>query len=215
MATFARCLFQKLHQDGVKKNMTTPEKKHDESAQVHEQCMLNRREFLLFSGATAATASTTTITLFPGTAEAKPVKARVVGYPRKWIAKLSQLQEHQPINFNYPDDGKNAGCMLVKMGGVKAGGGIGPDHDIVAFSYLCTHQGGPLHGSYKATDEHRTLGPCPFHLSTYDLRRHGIIVSGQAYQSLPQVLLELEGDDIYAAGMMGLLFGRNENLITA
>jgi len=50
-------------------------------------------------------------------------------------------------------------------------------------------------------------------LSTYDLTRHGIIVSGQAYQSIPQVLLELDGDDIYAVGMMGLIFGRNKNLI--
>jgi arsenite oxidase small subunit len=49
----------------------------------------------------------------------------------------------------------------------------------------------------------------------YDLRRHGIIVSGQAYQSLPQVLLEMNGDDIYAVGMMGLLYGRNENLMNA
>jgi arsenite oxidase small subunit len=38
-------------------------------------------------------------------------------------------------------------------------------------------------------------------------------VSGQAYQSLPQVLLELDGDDIYAVGVMGLLYGRNENLM--
>jgi len=194
--------------------MTTVNNKHDDSATAHGHCM-NRRQFLLFSGTTAAAASTTTITLFPGTAEAKQVKARVVGYPRKFLAKLSELQDHQPINFNYPDDGKNAYCMLVKMGNVKAGGGIGPQRDVVAFTYMCTHQGGPLQGSYKATDEHRTLGPCPFHLSLYDLRRHGIIVSGQAYQSLPQILLELDGDDIYAVGMMGLLFGRNENLISA
>jgi len=192
--------------------MTTTNKPHDDTA--HGHCM-NRRQFLLFSSATAAAASTTTITLFPGTAEAKQLKARVVGYPRKFLAKLSELQDHQPINFNYPDDGKNAYCMLVKMGNVKAGGGIGPQRDVVAFTYMCTHQGGPLQGSYKATDEHRTLGPCPFHLSLYDLRRHGIIVSGQAYQSLPQILLELDGDDIYAVGMMGLLFGRNENLISA
>ncbi|HAH02844.1 MAG TPA: arsenate reductase (azurin) small subunit, partial [Vibrio sp.] len=49
--------------------------------------------------------------------------------------------------------------------------------------------------------------------STFDLRRHGIMVSGQAFESLPQVLLELEGDDIYAVGVMGLIFGRMENLI--
>ncbi len=84
---------------------------------------------------------------------------------------------------------------------------------ISAFSYLCTHQGGFLNGKYQAVGEHRVLGQCPLHLSTYDLTRHGIIVSGQAYQSIPQVLLELEGDDIYAVGMMGLLFGRNDNLM--
>ncbi len=174
-------------------------------AAEHGQCMLNRREFLLYSGVAS------TITLFPGTSQAQ--EARVVSYPRQFIAKLSELKDHQPIDFNYPDNGKNASCMLVKMGNVKAGGGIGPQRDVVAFGYLCTHQGGPLYGTYKVTGEHRTLGQCPFHLSVYDLRRHGIIVSGQAYQSLPQVLLELAGDDIYAVGMMGLLFGRNNNLM--
>ncbi|MBT6910082.1 MAG: arsenate reductase (azurin) small subunit, partial [Rhodospirillaceae bacterium] len=52
----------------------------------------------------------------------------------------------------------------------------------------------------------------PLHLSTYDLTRHGILISGQAYQSLPQVLLELDGDDIYAVGVFGLIFGRYDNL---
>ncbi len=181
---------------------------NNESAIEHDKCMLNRREFLLYSGASAAAVST--ITLFPGTAQAQ--EARVVGYPRKLIAKLSELQDNKPIDFNYPDDGKNSGCMLVKMG-VEAGGGIGPQKDVVAYSYLCTHQGGSLQATYKVTDDQRTLGQCPFHLSVYDLRRHGIIVSGQAYQSLPQIMLELDGDNIYAAGMMGLLFGRNQNLI--
>ena len=178
-------------------------------AAEHGKCMLNRRQFLLYSGAGVAT--TSTITLFSGTAQAR--EAHVVNYPRRFIAKLSELKDHQPINFSYPDNGKNSSCMLVKMGNVKAGGGVGSQHDVVAFGYMCTHQGGPLHGSYKVTDDQRTLGQCPFHLSVFDLRRHGIIVSGQAYQSLPQVLLEVEGDDIYAVGMMGLLFGRNNNLM--
>lgn len=188
--------------------MTT--KTRDQSVAEHGQCMLNRREFLLYSGASAAAAST--ITLFPGTAQAQ--KARVVGYPRQFIAKLSELKDHEPLNFNYPDNNTNSYCILVKMG-VKAGGGVGPQRDVIAFGSLCTHQGGPLMGTYKVTGDQRTVGQCPFHLSVYDLRRHGIIVSGQAYQSLPQVLLEMNGDDIYAVGMMGLLYGRNENLMNA
>lgn len=176
-------------------------------------CLLNRRKFLLYSGASAAAASTITVTLLPGTSHAATQKARVVGYPRKLVAKLSELVDNQPFDFSYPDEQRNSQCMLVKLGGEEAGGGIGPQRDVVGYSYLCTHQGGPMQGTYKATDEHRTLGPCPLHLSLYDMRRHGIIVSGQAYESLPQVLLELDGDDIYAIGMLGLIFGRNKNLM--
>ena len=99
--------------------------------------------------------------------------------------------------------------MVVKLG-VKAGGGLGKDQDIVAYNYACTHQGGDLSGSYKA--ETKSLGACPLHLSTYDLTRHGILISGQAYQSLPQILLEIEGDSVYATGIFGLIFGRENNL---
>jgi arsenite oxidase small subunit len=190
--------------------ITTTDK--DESAQAHGKCMLNRRKFLMYSGSTAAAASTVSITLFAGTTQAETREARVQGYPRKKIASLSQLQDHQPINFNYPDEGKNSQAMIVKMGNVQAGGGVGDQRDVVAFSYMCTHQGGPMQTTYKHVGDQRVMGQCPLHLSTYDLRRHGIIVSGQAYQSLPQILLEVDGDDVYAVGIMGLLFGRQDNL---
>ena len=191
---------------------TGEEAKKDESAQAHGKCMLNRRKFLMYSGSTAAAASTVSISLFAGTAQAETRKARVQGYPRKKIATLSQLKDHEPVSFNYPDEGKNSQAMIVKMGGVQAGGGVGGQRDVVAFSYMCTHQGGPMQSTYKHVGDQRVMGQCPLHLSTYDLRRHGIIVSGQAYQSLPQVLLEVQGDDVYAVGIMGLLFGRQDNL---
>ena len=94
--------------------------------------------------------------------------------------------------------------------GVPGGGGIEPQRDVVAFNYTCTHQGGELTGTYKA--DNKSLGACPLHLSTYDLTRHGILISGQAYQSLPQVLLEREGNNIFAVGVFGLIFGRYDNL---
>lgn len=183
-----------------------------ESAKAHGKCMLNRRKFLMYSGGTAAAASTVSITLFAGTAQAETRQARVQGYPRQLVAKLSELKDHTPVNFNYPDEGKNSQAMIVKMGDVQAGGGVGAKRDVVAFSYMCTHQGGPMQTTYKHVGDQRVMGQCPLHLSTYDLRRHGIIVSGQAYQSLPQVLLEVEGDNVYAVGIMGLLFGRQENV---
>ncbi|MES9901268.1 MAG: arsenate reductase (azurin) small subunit [Sedimenticola sp.] len=185
-------------------------KKKDESAAAHGKCMLNRREFLMYSGVAATAVSTISLGALPGQAQAK---ARVVGYPRKLVAKLSQLKPNTPVDFNYPDDGRNSQCFIVDMDGAKAGGGVGAKRDVVAYSYLCTHQGGFMNGKYQAVGEHRVLGQCPLHLSTYDLTRHGIIVSGQAYQSIPQVLLEVDGDDVYAVGVMGLLFGRSANLM--
>jgi arsenite oxidase small subunit len=178
----------------------------EKKSQGPGKCLMSRRGFLLTSGATTATVM---VMVNAGTSEAQQVPGTVATYPRKKIAKLSALKADKPVEFTYPDEGTYAESMLVKLG-VPAGGGIGPDRDVVAFNNYCTHQGGPLGGTYKA--DTKSLGACPFHLSTYDLTRHGILISGQAYQSLPQVLLELEGDDIYAVGIFGLVFGRYDNL---
>jgi arsenite oxidase small subunit len=99
--------------------------------------------------------------------------------------------------------------MLVRLG-VPAGGGVGPDRDVVAFSTLCTHMGGPLGGQYKA--QYRVLGPCPLHLTTFDLVKHGMVAAGQATESLPQIALETRRDEIWATGVMGLIFGYHSNL---
>ena len=178
----------------------------EQAKKARGTCLMSRRNFLLTAGVTTFTVM---VTLNPGTPHAQQVPAAVATYSRKLIAKLSELEVDQPVDFSYPDDGAYSESMLVKLG-TKAGGGIGPDSDVVAFNYTCTHQGGPLSGTYQPADN--ALGPCPLHLSTYDLTRHGILISGQAYQSLPQVLLELEGDDIYAIGIFGLVFGRFDNL---
>ncbi|MFQ5624412.1 MAG: arsenate reductase (azurin) small subunit, partial [Paracoccaceae bacterium] len=169
------------------------------------KCQMSRRKFLLASGTATATVM---VTINSGGAKAQ-VPAQVATYPRKKIATLSSLKNDVPVDFEYPDGGEYAQSMLVKLG-TEAGGGIGPQRDVVAFNFFCTHQGGPLLGTYKA--DTKSLGACPLHLSTYDLTRHGILISGQAYQSLPQVLLELDGDDIYAVGVFGLIYGRYDNL---
>jgi len=172
---------------------------------VGHKCLVSRRNFLIGTGVT----TTIMITMNAGTSEAKEVPAQITEYPRKFIAKLSELKEDEPFDFSYPDESDYSENMVVKMG-VKAGGGVGPNQDVVAFNYACTHQGGSLDGSYKK--DTKSLGACPLHLSTYDLTRHGILISGQAYQSLPQILLEVEGDDIYATGIFGLIYGRKDNL---
>ena len=169
------------------------------------KCLMSRRSFLLSSGIATATVM---VTMNTGKTLAN-VPAVVATYPRKKIAKLSQLKTDKPLDFEYPDEGTYAQSMIVKLG-VQAGGGIGPGSDVVAFNNYCTHQGGDLSGTYKG--DTKSMGACPLHLSTYDLTRHGILISGQAYQSLPQILLELDGDDIYAVGVFGLIYGRHDNL---
>lgn len=170
------------------------------------KCLMSRRDFLLTSGAATATIM---VVLNAGTPHAAEVPAVVATYPRKLVTRLSALKTDQPLDFTYPDKGAYAESVIVKLG-VPAGGGIGPERDVVAFNNFCTHQGGDLSGTYKG--DTKSLGACPLHLSTYDLTRHGILISGQAYQSLPQVLLELAGDEIYAVGVFGLIFGRFDNL---
>lgn len=172
--------------------------------QIGHRCLVSRRSFLIGSSA-----ATVMVTLNPGTPWAEQVPAKIATYPRKLIGKLSELKPDEPVDFTYPDDGAYAESMVVKLG-VRAGGGLGPEQDVVAFNYACTHQGNSLSGSYKK--DTKSLGACALHLSTYDLTRHGILISGQAYQSLPQVLLELEGDEIYATGIFGLIYGRFDNL---
>ena len=179
---------------------------HDDTRRGMPKCMMSRRNFLLASGAATTAVS---VMLDAGTPLAHQVPGVVASYPRKLITKLSSLKPDRPFNFQYPDEGAYSESMVVKLG-VEAGGGIGPARDVVAFNYICTHQGGDLSGTYRA--DTKSLGACPLHLSTYDLTRHGMIITGHATESLPQVLLESEGDDIHATGLIGLIYGHSDNL---
>ncbi len=168
-------------------------------------CM-TRRAFLFRSS--AAVASTVVLPHLTGI-DGKAFAAEVARYPKMLVGKLSALKNNKPVYFNYPDKKQNSQSMLVKLG-TPAGGGIGPQQDVVAFNTLCTHMGGDMSRSYQAADQ--ALGPCPLHQTTFDLTRHGMVIAGHATESLPQVLLELEKDNIYAVGVLGLIYGRYDNL---
>lgn len=174
------------------------------NADQQKRWCATRREFLLFGGGIAATVLFVDLL---GVAEAVPVK--VASYPRRRIGRVSQLKPDVPLEFKYPHEDPNSTCLLVKLG-VPAGGGVGPEKDIVAFSALCTHQGGPLWEQYQP--QYKAIGPCPIHLSSFDLVRHGLLIQGSATESLPQVVLEVKGDEIYATGVMGLIYGYHNNL---
>lgn len=128
-------------------------------------------------------------------------------FPRYMITNISNLQQGQPIYFNYPLN--NEPNILVKLGQT-AENGIGPDKDIVAFSQLCQHVGCPYsfvasggaptcNSSYKAKGP---IGYCCCHGSQYDFLNSAKVIGGPAPRPVPQVILDIDSSgNIYATGM--------------
>ena len=137
-------------------------------------------------------------------------QAQVTAYPRQVIGKVSEMKPGEAVSFKYPWDDPAVTNFLIMLD-EPAGGGVGPDDNIVAFNSLCPHQGGPLAGQFHG--DKGVAGPCPLHWTTFDLTRHGMVISGHATQGLPQIILETDGDDIVATGVMGLIFGYYDNKV--
>lgn len=190
--------------------MNQPVSSESNTRKVAGSACLSRRRFLIAGGITTSLALLSD--LFPGTVFAADTNRRgqFSAYPRKKIGQLSKLKQDDPVELLYPDNGPHSISFMVKLGR-PAGGGIGPNQDVVAFSSLCTHQGGTLRDSYNP--KHKVAGPCAIHLTTFDLTRHGMVIAGHATEGLPQIVLELDGDDIYAIGILGLIYGYPDNLI--
>jgi arsenite oxidase small subunit len=170
--------------------------------------LLSRRQFLF--GASAMVTLMAMPDWLRQTGLPARVAAQIAEYPRQLVGQLSQLKVGEPVAFNYPWEHPNSVNFLLKLG-QPAGGGVGPDNDVVAFNSFCTHQGTPLTGKFSA--EVGVAGPCPLHWTTFDLTRYGMVVSGHATMGLPQIILEIEGDDIYATSVRGLIFGYYNNRV--
>jgi arsenite oxidase small subunit len=179
---------------------------------------MTRREFLLIGVAGGAVAAVGVIVPLSQTQSAEqvavgdisssttttvpPPPSAVVGFfPKVRVGSVGELSTTDPVKFDYPLQGQRN--VLVKLNN-PVSYGVGPDQDIVAFSSICTHMGCLLE-EYKP--EYNALGPCPCHFSTFDLANNGMVTLGQATQNLPQVLLSIEGDDIYATGVVRLIYG--------
>ena len=161
---------------------------------------LNRREFL-FLGAVVITETC----LLPGVSAQKSFLRS--SHVEQEIFRYSRLEVNSPVYFEYPHD-SGLSHILVRLG-ERAGFGLGPSEDMVAFHTVCTHMGGLLKGRFVPSQG--ALGPCPFHLTTFDLKRFGMVVSGHATSPLPQVELKLKEDVVLATGFRELLYGRETN----
>ena len=192
---------------------------------------LSRREFLALgvaSGAVAAAGVVVPVALLTREDEAPPatappdsppptsppnletIPAVVTLYPRVKVASLRELSPHSVVDFSYPTENSPASLFRLDR---SAAGGVGEGREIVAFSTFCTHMGCPLAGQYNP--EHAVLGPCGCHFTTFDLTHRGQVVIGQATEDLPQIILEIEGDDVFAVGTMGIVYGFQDNLADA
>jgi arsenite oxidase small subunit len=165
---------------------------------------LGRRQFL--SGGAGAAAMTAAAVILPTkTAEATPSLARVT-YPSAGLGNVKDLKVSEPKTITYPD--ATSPGVLIKLG-QPAEGGVGPDHDIVAFSTLCPHKGYLL--NYVADD--KTLN-CPMHYSRFDCEKAGFEIWGHATQNLAQFRLRVdEQGAIYAEAVDELIYGRYSNIL--
>jgi arsenite oxidase small subunit len=125
-------------------------------------------------------------------------------YPRAKIASKSQLQTDKPVSFEYPLKGQAS--VLIDLG-QQVPGGVGDKSSIVAYSALCQHMGCEV--PYDEKEQHFQ---CPCHQTKYDPAREGFVIQGVAQRPLPRIALELDGDDIFAVGVDGLIYGYRDNL---
>ena len=89
---------------------------------------------------------------------------------------------------------------------------LGDGSHLVGFSAVCTHMGcmlvsdetGVHLGRGRDSNQTQSLrcGPCDSHGTTFDLLRGGLVVLGPATQHLPQLRLEVSGDEIVAVGWL-------------
>ena len=175
-----------------------------------EDSKLSRRFFLKATGSGAAALGAAGAATLPGTAEAAPAHASAsttLAYPKRSVGKAAALPMNQAVNFNYPD--ASSPCVAIRMGSAVPGG-VGPNKDIVAFSTMCTHMGCPV-----AYDSGTRTFKCGCHFSMFDPENGGQMVSGQATEDLPRVMLEYDArtDSVAAVGIDGLLYGRQSNIL--
>jgi arsenite oxidase small subunit len=128
------------------------------------------------------------------------------GYPRKRIAGTGELRPGKAVSFAYPLE--NQAGLLLDLG-EEVPGGVGDDGSIVAYSILCQHMGCPV--AYRPEEKDLL---CPCHQSLYDPAREGVVVQGVAMRPLPRIALEIDGEDIFAVGVDGLIYGYRNNLDT-
>lgn len=155
-----------------------------------EEQVSSRRGFLKVAGLIAgASVAAPALMASQGTG-----KKGIYSYERKRVASMKQLKANKEVDFSYPDSDSPCKAIITAKGEVKA------------YSVLCTHKGCPT--MYDAS---KKVFECPCHFSKFDAEKEGQMIIGQATATLPEILVEVEGDNIVAFGTDGLIYGRESN----
>lgn len=173
-----------------------------------EELKLTRRIFLKSSGGAAAAVGAAGAALLPAGVQAAAANASTaLNYPKRAVGKAGAMPVNQVVPFSYPD--ASSPCVAIRMGS-PVPGGVGPNKDIVAFSSMCTHMGCPV-----AYDGGTKTFKCGCHFSIFDPENGGQMVCGQATEDLPRVMLDYDArtDAVTAAGVDGLIYGRQANVL--
>lgn len=102
---------------------------------------------------------------------------------RARIASLAEVPVGTARMFAYP--GEHDDCLLLRLG----------EREVVAFSQKCTHLACAVVPRFEEGVLH-----CPCHEGYFDLRT-GRNIAGPPPRPLPEIELELDGDDVYAVGV--------------
>lgn len=170
-----------------------------------KESIVSRRTFLKSGTGAAAVigAAGVGLTSTPAHADA----STTLDYPAATVGKAADMVVNEVTSFSYPDT--SSPCTAIRTGS-PVPGGVGPDQDIVAYSTLCTHMGCPV--AYEADTK---VFKCGCHYSMFDAEKGGQMISGQATEDLPRVLLEYNADTdtVTAVGIDGLIYGRQANIL--
>ncbi len=167
-----------------------------------------RRLFFMRSGGmAAAVAGSALLPLREAHAADAAAGSTTLAYPDRRVAAAAELPVNKVSMFNYPDE--DSPCYLLRMG-EPVPGGVGPDGDIVAYSAFCTHMGCPV----QYDGDTRTF-KCGCHFSIFDPETGGQMVSGQATENLPRIVLhyDTKTGGVHAVGVDGLIYGRQSNIL--
>lgn len=103
--------------------------------------------------------------------------------PRVKVGSISQLDVGASKIFAYPRERDR--CVLVRLG----------ERELVAFNQACTHLSCAVVPNVKDGVFH-----CPCHEGYFDIRT-GKNIAGPPPRPLTRVILEIEGDEVYATGI--------------